>query len=338
MINFQYARANDVADAVRLIADDPNAKFVAGGTNLIDLMQMDVERPTKVIDITRLPLKQVENTPGGGLRIGALVPNTDLAYHPLVEQRYPVLASAIMAGASQQLRNMASTGGNLLQRTRCHYFYDIATPCNKREPGSGCSAIDGYNRMHAILGSSDACIATHPSDMCVALAMLDSKVHVSSASGDRVIAFAEFHRLPGQTPQRDTNLNVGEIITAVELPPKGFATNYTYLKIRDRLSYAFGLVSVAVGLELDGDTIKEGRFALGGVAHKPWRDPQAESVLRGQPANAATFAHAADVLLHDAKGYAHNAFKIDLARRCIARALTQAARGTPQSQSSKKIV
>ena len=338
MINFQYARANDVADAVRLIADDPNAKFVAGGTNLIDLMQMDVERPTKVIDITRLPLKQVENTPGGGLRIGALVPNTDLAYHPLVEQRYPVLASAIMAGASQQLRNMASTGGNLLQRTRCHYFYDIATPCNKREPGSGCSAIDGYNRMHAILGSSEACIATHPSDMCVALAMLDSKVHVSSASGDRVIAFAEFHRLPGETPQRDTNLNAGEIITAVELPPKGFATNYTYLKIRDRLSYAFGLVSIAVGLELDGDTIKEARFALGGVAHKPWRDPQAESALRGQPANAATFAHAADVLLHDAKGYAHNAFKIDLARRCIARALTQAARGTPQSQSSKKIV
>jgi len=338
MIDFQYARANDVADAVRLIADDPNAKFVAGGTNLIDLMQMDVERPTKVIDITRLPLRQVENTPGGGLRIGALVPNTDLAYHPLVEQRYPVLASAIMAGASQQLRNMASTGGNLLQRTRCHYFYDIATPCNKREPGSGCSAIDGYNRMHAILGSSDACIATHPSDMCVALAMLDSKVHVSSASGDRVIAFAEFHRLPGETPQRDTNLNAGEIITAVELPPKGFATNYTYLKIRDRLSYAFGLVSIAVGLELDGDTIKEARFALGGVAHKPWRDPQAESALRGQPANAATFAHAADVLLHDAKGYAHNAFKIDLARRCIARALRQAARGTPQSQSSKKIV
>ena len=243
-----------------------------------------------------------------------------------------------MAGASQQLRNMASTGGNLLQRTRCHYFYDVATPCNKREPGSGCSAIDGYNRMHAILGSSEACIATHPSDMCVALTMLDSKVHVSSASGDRVIAFAEFHRRPGETPQRDTNLNAGEIITAVELPPKGFATNYTYLKIRDRLSYAFGLVSIAVGLELDGDTIKEGRFALGGVAHKPWRDPQAESALRGQPANAATFARAADVLLHDAKGYAHNAFKIDLARRCIARALTQAARGTPQSQSSKKIV
>jgi xanthine dehydrogenase YagS FAD-binding subunit len=338
MIPFRYARANDVADAVRQIAGDPNAKFIAGGTNLIDLMKMEVERPTKVIDITRLPLKQVENMPGDGLHIGALVRNTDLAYHPFVEQRYPVLASAIMAGASQQLRNMASTGGNLLQRTRCHYFYDTATPCNKRDPGSGCSAIDGHNRMHAILGNSDACIATHPSDMCVALAILEAKVHVSGASGDRVMAFANFHRLPGDSPQRDTNLNAGEIITAVELPAKGFAENYTYLKIRDRLSYAFALVSVAVGLELDGDTIMEGRFALGGIAHKPWRDPQAESVLHGQRANAATFARAADVLLRDAKGYAHNAFKIDLARRCIVRALTQAARGTPQSQSSKQIV
>jgi xanthine dehydrogenase YagS FAD-binding subunit len=338
MINFQYARANDVADAVRLIAGDPNAKFVAGGTNLIDLMKMDVERPTKVIDITWLPLKQVEGTPDGGLRIGALVRNTDLAYHPLVEQHCPVLASAVMAGASQQLRNMASTGGNLLQRTRCAYFYDTATACNKRQPGSGCSAIDGHNRMHAILGANDACIAVHPSDMCVALVMLEAKIHVTGLSGERVIPFAEFHRLPGDTPQRDTNLNAGEIITAVELPPKGFATNYTYLKIRDRLSYAFALVSVAVGLELDGDTIREGRFALGGVAHKPWRAPQAEAALRGQKANAATFARAADVLLRDAKGYAHNTFKIDLARRCIVRALTQAARGTPQSQSSKKII
>ena len=337
MINFRYARASDVADAVRQIAGDPDAKFVAGGTNLIDLMKMDVERPTKVIDITRLPLNQVENTPGGGLRIGALVRNSDLAYHHQIEERYPVLGSAIMAGASQQLRNMASTGGNLLQRTRCCYFYDTATACNKREPGSGCSAIDGQNRMHAILGASDACIATHPSDMCVALALLEAKVHVSSAHGDRVIAFAEFHRLPGDTPQRDANLDAGEIITAVELPPKGFATNYTYLKIRDRLSYAFALVSVAVGLELDGDIIKDGRFALGGVAHKPWRDPEAEAALRGRRANAATFADAADVLLRDAKGYAYNTFKIDLARRCISRALTQAARGTPQSQSSKKI-
>jgi xanthine dehydrogenase YagS FAD-binding subunit len=338
MINFQYTRATDVAEAIRLVGRDPNAKFIAGGTNLIDLMKINVEQPTGIIDITRLPLKQVEDLPGGGLRIGALVRNTDFAYHPLVERRYPVLASAIMAGASQQLRNMASTGGNLLQRTRCHYFYDTATACNKRQPGSGCSAIDGHNRMHAILGASDACIAVHPSDMCVALAILEAKVHVISASGNRVIPFAELHRLPGDTPQRDTNLNAGEIITAVELPPQGFTKNYTYLKIRDRLSYAFALVSVAVGLELEGDTIKEGRFALGGVAHKPWRDPQAEAALRGQPASAATFARAADVLLREAKGYGHNTFKIELARRGVVRALTQAASGTPQSQSSKKII
>ena len=263
--------------------------------------------------------------------------NTDLAYHPLVEQRYPILSSAILAGASQQLRNMASTGGNLLQRTRCYYFYDTATPCNKREPGSGCSALDGLNRMHAILGTSDACIATHPSDMCVALAVLDAKVHVAGPNGERTIAFADFHRLPGDTPQRDTNLAHDEIVTAVELPSRGFPTNYTYLKIRDRLSYAFALVSVAAALELDGDTIREARLALGGVAHKPWRDPAAEAALRGQPANEPTFSQAADAMLRDAKGHRHNAFKIDLARRVIVRALTQAARGTPQSQSSKKI-
>ncbi|MBW0003312.1 MAG: xanthine dehydrogenase family protein subunit M [Hyphomicrobiales bacterium] len=338
MIGFQYARAGDVTDAVRLMAGDPRAKFVAGGTNLIDLMKMDVERPSMVIDINRLPLKEVEEVPGGGLRIGALVRNTDLAYNALVEERYPVLASALLAGATQQLRNMASTGGNLLQRTRCHYFYDTATPCNKREPGSGCSAIGGQNRMHAILGASDACIAVHPSDMCVAMAMLEAMVRVTGASGERAIPFAEFHRLPGETPERDTNLSAGEIITAVELPPRGFATNYTYLKIRDRLSYAFALVSVAAGLELEGGTIKEGHFALGGIAHKPWRDPQAEAALRGQPANAKTFALAADIFLRDAEGYEHNAFKIDLARRCIMRALSQAAAGTPQSQSSKKIV
>ncbi|MBV9738807.1 MAG: xanthine dehydrogenase family protein subunit M [Hyphomicrobiales bacterium] len=338
MIGFQYARAGDVTDAVRLMTGDPRAKFVAGGTNLIDLMKMDVERPSMVIDINRLPLKEVEEVPGGGLRIGALVRNTDLAYNALVEERYPVLASALLAGATQQLRNMASTGGNLLQRTRCHYFYDTATPCNKREPGSGCSAIGGRNRMHAILGASDACIAVHPSDMCVAMAMLEAMVRVTGASGERAIPFAEFHRLPGETPERDTNLSAGEIITAVELPPRGFARNYTYLKIRDRLSYAFALVSVAAGLELEGGTIKEGHFALGGIAHKPWRDPQAEAALRGQPANAKTFALAADIFLRDAKGYEHNAFKIDLARRCIMRALSQAAAGTPQSQSSKKIV
>jgi xanthine dehydrogenase YagS FAD-binding subunit len=337
MINFQYARAADVADAVRQIAADPTAKFIAGGTNLIDLMKEDVEHPPLLIDITRLPLKAVEEMVEGGLRIGALVPNSDLAYHPLVADRYPMLASAILAGASAQLRNMASTGGNLLQRTRCYYFYDTATPCNKREPGSGCSAIGGLNRMHAILGTSEACIATHPSDMCVALAALDAKVNVVGPAGARAIAFSDFHRLPENTPQHDTNLQANEIVTAVELPARGFAANWTYLKIRDRLSYAFALVSVAAALELEGDTIKEARLALGGVAHKPWRDPSVEAALRGQAPKQATFTDAAKLLLRDAKGFAHNAFKIGLARRAIIRALTQAAAGTPQSQSNKKI-
>jgi xanthine dehydrogenase YagS FAD-binding subunit len=337
MINFQYARASDVGDAVRRIAADKGAKFIAGGTNLLDLMKEDVERPTRLIDISRLPLNTVEETANGGLRIGALVPNSDLAWHPEVERRYPLLSSAILAGASAQLRNMASTGGNLLQRTRCLYFYDTATPCNKREPGSGCSAIEGVNRMHAILGTSEACIATHPSDMCVALAALEAKVHVSGPSGERSIALTDFHRLPGDTPQRDSNLASDEIITAIELPAKGFAANYSYLKIRDRLSYAFALVSVAAALELDGGNIKEARLALGGVAHKPWRDGAAEAALRGKAADEATFRQAADLLLRDAKGFGHNDFKIDLARRAIVRTLTQAARGTPQSQSDKKI-
>jgi xanthine dehydrogenase YagS FAD-binding subunit len=235
------------------------------------------------------------------------------------------------------LRNMASTGGNLLQRTRCAYFYDIATPCNKREPGGGCSAIGGLNRMNAILGTSDACIAVHPSDMCVALAVLEANVHVTGPRGERTIAFADFHRLPSDTPQRDTSLNADELVTSIELPPRGFAANYTYLKIRDRLSYAFALVSVAVGLELEGGHIKEARFALGGVAHKPWRNAQAEAALRGRPADEATFAQAADLVLREAKGFGHNTFKIDLARRTIVRALSQAARGTPQSPSNKKI-
>jgi xanthine dehydrogenase YagS FAD-binding subunit len=337
MINFQYSRASDVSDAVRQIAADPTAKFIAGGTNLIDLMKEDVERPSRLIDISRLPLKSVEETADGGLRIDALVPNSDLAYHPVIAQRYPMLASAILAGASAQLRNMASTGGNLLQRTRCYYFYDTATPCNKREPGSGCSAIAGLNRMHAILGTSEDCIATHPSDMCVALAALDATVQVAGPAGARAIAFSDFHRLPGNTPHRDTNVQPNEIVTAVELPSRGFAANYTYLKIRDRLSYAFALVSVAAALELEADTIKEARLALGGVAHKPWRDPSAEAALHGQAASQATFTRAADLLLRDAKGFEHNAFKIGLARRVIVRALTQAAAGTPQSQSNKKI-
>jgi xanthine dehydrogenase YagS FAD-binding subunit len=337
MIDFQYARATDVADAVRRIAAEPAAKFIAGGTNLIDLMKEDVERPSRLIDISRLPLKEIEETPDGGLRIGALVPNSDLAYHPLIERRYPLLGSAILAGASAQLRNMASTGGNLLQRTRCYYFYDTATPCNKRAPGGGCAARYGLNRMHAILGTSEACIATHPSDMCVALAALDAKVHVAGPSGERTIAFADFHRLPGDTPERDTNLRADEIVTAVELPARGFAAHYSYLKIRDRLSYAFALVSVAAALDLEHDTIKEARLALGGVAHKPWRDVSVEAAMHGEPANRATFARAAEAILREAKGFEHNAFKIELARRAIVRALSQAAAGTPQSQSVKKI-
>ncbi|RPI44457.1 MAG: xanthine dehydrogenase family protein subunit M [Hyphomicrobiaceae bacterium] len=337
MIGFEYARASNIADAVSLMAASPGAKFIAGGTNLVDLMKMHVEQPAKLIDLSKLPLDKVEETAGGGLRIGALVRNTDLAYHPLVERHYPMLSSAIMAGASQQLRNMASVGGNLLQRTRCAYFYDLATACNKREPGAGCAAIGGHNRMNAILGTSDACIAVHPSDMCVALAVLEATVHATGPRGDRAIALSDFHRLPGDTPQREANLEDSELITAVELPPQGFAHNYTYIKIRDRLSYAFALVSVAVGIELDGGTIKQARFALGGVAHKPWRNAAAEAALVGQPASAAAFAQTADILLSEAKGFGHNTFKIDLARRAVVRALTQAARGTPQSQSDKKI-
>jgi xanthine dehydrogenase YagS FAD-binding subunit len=337
MNNFAYTRASDVTDAVRQIAADPAAKFIAGGTNLIDLMKENVARPSRLIDITRLPLNRIEDLQDGGLRIGALVPNSNLAYHPQIAARYPLLASAILAGASAQLRNMASTGGNLLQRTRCLYFYDTATPCNKREPGSGCSAIGGINRMHAILGTSEHCIATHPSDMCVALAALEARVLATGTGGERSIAFADFHRLPGDAPHIDTNLRADEIITAVELPRKGFASNYTYLKIRDRLSYAFALVSVAVGLEIESGTIKEARFALGGVAHKPWRDRDAEARLAGAPATRESFLAAADIVLRDARGFGHNDFKIELARRAIMRALTQAARGTPQSQSDKRI-
>src|ERR1700738_604328 len=257
MNNFGYSRANDVADAGRQIAGGPGAKFIAGGTNLIDLIKEDVARPSRLIDITRLPLAKVEETADGGLRIGALVPNSDLAHHPQIEARYPLLGSAILAGASQQLRNMASTGGNLLQRTRCLYFYDTTTPCNKREPGSGCSAIHGINRMHAILGTSEHCIATHPSDMCVALAALEARVLVAGTGGPRGIAFAAFHLPPGEGPHLDSNLRADGIIAASELPPKGFARNYTYLKIRDRLSYAFALVAVAAALEIENGAIKE---------------------------------------------------------------------------------
>src|SRR5258708_4738366 len=337
MINFQYSRACDVADAVRQIAADETAKFIAGGTNLIDLMKDDVERPSRLIDISRLPLRAVEETAGGGLRVGALVPNSDLAYHPLVEQRYPLLSSAILAGASQQLRNMASTGGNLLQRTRCLYFYDTATPCNKRQPGSGCSAIGGINRISAILGTSEGCIATHPSDMCVALAALEARVLATSKDGERSIKFADFHRLPDDTPHIDTNLRADEIITAIELPPKGFAANYSYLKIRDRLSYAFALVSIAVGLDIADGTIKEARLALGGVAHKPWRNHEAEAQLTGAPATRETFMRAAETVRRAAQRFGHNDFKIELARRSILGTLKPAARGTRQSQADMRL-
>lgn len=337
MNNFQYSRAADVADAIRLLAADPGAKLIAGGTNLIDLMKENVERPSRLIDISRLPLREIEETAEGGLHIGALVPNSDLAYHPLIEQRYPLLASAILAGASAQLRNMASVGGNLMQRTRCAYFYDTATPCNKRDPGSSCSAIDGLNRNHAILGTSTSCIATNPSDMSVALAALGALVRIAGPAGERTIALTDFHRLPGDAPHIDTNLGAGEIITAIELPPRGFVRNYSYLKIRDRLSYAFALVSVAAALELEGNAITEARVALGGVAHKPWRSLEAESALRGQAATVDHFSRAADLLLRGATARSHNGFKIELARRAIVRTLTQAAGATPQSQAHKQI-
>ena len=268
----------------------------------------------------------------------ALVPNSDLAYDERITTYYPLLSSAILAGASAQLRNMASTGGNLLQRTRCLYFYDITTPCNKREPGSSCGALDDFNRLNAILGWSKSCIAVHPSDMCVALAALEATVQVVGPRGGRAIPFADFHRLPGETPEIDTNLAHDEIITAIELPAEGFSRNYSYLKIRDRLSYAFALISVAAALRIEAGGIKDARVALGGVAHKPWRVPEAEQTLKGRQPSRTAFGETADVILQDAMGFAHNSFKIELARRAIVRALEQAAAGTPQSQSSKKIV
>jgi xanthine dehydrogenase YagS FAD-binding subunit len=338
MIGFDYVKARDVRDAVSQIARDPNAKFIAGGTNLIDLLKENVAQPRRLIDITSLPLAEIEETESGGLRVGALVPNSDLAYDARISKRYPLLSSAILAGASAQLRNMASTGGNLLQRTRCLYFYDTTTACNKRAPGSGCGARDGFNRMNAVLGWSEACIAVHPSDMCVALAALEAIVHVTGPNGDRAIAFADFHRLPGDAPEIDTTLAADEIVLAIELPAQGFARNFSYLKIRDRLSYAFALVSVAVGLELDGGAIKQARIALGGVAHKPWRVPGAEAALQDKAPDRKAFGKAADALLQGAAGFAHNNFKIELARRAVIRALEQAAAATPQSQSVKAIL
>ncbi|UOP12331.1 FAD binding domain-containing protein [Pseudomonas palleroniana] len=320
---FQYSKPTDVHEAVRL--SSAASRFIAGGTNLLDLMKENISRPEHLIDITGLPLHGVEPTASGGMMIGALVSNADLAWHPLIEARYPLLSQAILAGASPQLRNMASTGGNLLQRTRCYYFYDTGVPCNKREPGSGCPARTGLNRIHAILGASEQCVATHPSDMCVALAALEARVHVEGRGGSRVIEFADFHRLPGDTPQRDNLLADDELITAIELPADRLAGHSHYLKVRDRASYAFALVSVAAALELDGDTIVDARLALGGVAHKPWRDRAVETALIGHTVSRETFSSAADALLQDAEPLEHNAFKIKLARRAIIRALSDAA-------------
>ena len=325
MNRFAYVRADDVASAIREVAQD-GASFIAGGTNVIDLMKERVAKPTRLVDITHLPLRNIEAGPDGGLRLGALATNTDVAYHPEVERRYPLLSKAILAGASPQLRNMASVGGNLLQRTRCVYFYDTATPCNKRVPGAGCSALRGFNRMHAILGASEHCIATHPSDMCVALAALGATVRVTGPGGDRGIAFADFHRLPGDTPQIDTTLEHGELITAVDLPPGGFAVHHAYIKVRDRASYAFALVSVAAALEVDGGTIRQARVVLGSVAHKPWRSREAETALAGQPLSEASFRRAADAALAGARPLAHNAYKVELGTRAVVRALMRAGR------------
>jgi xanthine dehydrogenase YagS FAD-binding subunit len=307
---------------------------VAGGTNLIDLMKENLERPPRLVDINRLPFDDIEPTANGGLKLGALARNAQTAYHPLVRSEFPLLSTAILAGASPQIRNMASNGGNLLQRTRCYYFYDAHMACNKRVPGSGCSAIGALARQHAILGASDQCIATHPSDMCVALAALDATVHVVSQRGERAIPFMDFHRLPGNAPHVDTTLERDELIQFITLPPaQQFRAHSVYLKLRERQSYAFALVSVAAMLALDeGGVIRDARLALGGVAHKPWRDTRAEASLLGGRADRATFAQAADIVLRDAVqqgvGVGSNAFKIPLARRAIVRALARAAQGT----------
>ena len=336
MNHFDYIRPETVFDTIKALAT-PASRILAGGTNLVDLMKYDVEKPACLVDINRLPLKEILGTADGGLRVGALVSNTDLAWNETVRTRYPLLRSAILAGASPQLRNAATTGGNLLQRTRCYYFYDPSTACNKREPGGGCSAIGGVNRIHAILGASDDCIAVHPSDMCVALAAIDASVEIEGPSGKRSVPFQDFHRLPGSEPQRDNTMSAGELITGIVLPPIDFGANHTYVKIRDRLSYAFALVSVAVGFSLKAGTIDEASVALGGVAHKPWRDASAEGMLKGRKPDTALFEKFADQLLAQAKGQGENDFKIELARRAIVRAMQQAAAGTPQEQSNKAI-
>jgi xanthine dehydrogenase YagS FAD-binding subunit len=323
MVPFKYVTASD-EHAAREAAAAAGARYLAGGTTIVDLMKLHVERPAVLVDINPLPLARVDELPDGGVRVGAMVRNSDMAHHDLIRARYPLLSQAILAGASPQIRNMATTGGNLLQRTRCYYFRDTAEPCNKREPGSGCAALDGYNRIHAVLGTSERCIATHPSDMCVALAALDAIVRVAGPRGVRAIAFTDFHLVPGDHPEHETALEPGELITAVDIPPLPYATRSTYLKVRDRASYAFALASAAVALDVNGGTIRHARIAIGGVATKPWRAREAERLLAGRRVDLASFRAAAETALAGAVPRAHNRFKIELAKRTIVRALTRA--------------
>lgn len=324
---FTYVRANSTQDAIQRASQEKGANFIAGGTNLVDRLKVFLDEPSQLIDISRLELNQIDRTDEGGLRIGALVSNTAVADYPEIRSNYPLLSRAILSGASQQIRNMATVGGNLMQRTRCPYYYDTVFPCNKRQPGSGCPAATGINKMHAILGASEQCLAVNPSDMCVPLAALDAVVEVEGVKGRREIPFTEFHRLPGNTPQLDNNLAPGEIITAVILPPVSFAQSGVYLKLRDRASYAFALISVAAALDIQDGEIQQARMALGGVAHKPWRSPEAEQFLQGKPAETATFQQAAELALRDAKPLKYNAFKVDMTKRAIRRALTVSAQG-----------
>jgi len=323
---FKYVRASDPNAAAGAVAANPLAKFLAGGTNLLDLMKEDVERPNELVDLTRLKMREIRPE-RGGVSIGALATNTETANHPLIRSNYPLLTQAIVAGASGQIRNMATNGGNLLQRTRCQYFYDTAMPCNKREPGTGCGAREGLNRIHAIFGWSDKCVATYPGDMANALYALDAVVRVRGAGGvERTIPVDEFHRLPGDTPEKDNNLRHGELIVAIELPKSSFARNAYYLKVRDRASYAFALVAVAAALELDGGTIRQARVVLGSVAHKPWRSREAEAALSGKPLSEESFRRAAEAALAEAKPLAHNAYKVELGKRAVVRALMRAGK------------
>jgi xanthine dehydrogenase YagS FAD-binding subunit len=322
--SISYERARDVAHAIEL-GSTPGSKFIGGGTNLLDLYKSGIERPTRLVDVSRIALNSVEQLPDGGVRIGAMASNTQAANHPLVRGPYRVLSEAILNGASAQLRNMATVGGNLLQRTRCYYFTDPAfKQCNKREPGSGCAAIDGFNRIHAILGASDSCIATNPSDMAVALVALDARVRLAGPDGERAVPVSEFHRLPGDAPQFDSVIRQGELIVAIDLPPSPFAAHSHYLKVRDRASYAFALVSVAAALDLQDGAVRDLRLVLGGVAHKPWRAAGAEDLLRGQALDEEVITRAAAAAVAGARAYQHNAFKVELAQRAIMRALRQA--------------